>query len=678
MGDQQGIGAAVVEVVVGHVAGGVAAAAVVVVPVLAAHQHRYHQAERHGQRGGGHAVLLLGQFLEPGLQGQHAQADPQGEYIEGTRVRIVTLAYLERILVEVHHDGQAGEQEEQAGDPAVARVMTKLEEEADQAQDQRQEEIVVLPPVVDDEVGAFALVAQAQLVDELDAAFPIAAAQVAGCVAVDVVLPAHEIPHEIADVHVVDLVVEEETQVVGHRGLLEVDPPAVNHGAAGLVFGDIALVEGFVFFLEGIPHAREKHLRAGGEGGVHVRGVVVFTIERRIIGFFLDLIGRVEGLPVEDRRGAVLFAAQVADQGIGIVGLVLVHRRSGAGTDDGYGKERVADHDGGDHQGDGVGHGFVFPAEGPQQEEAGGHEEHHEDRGADIELGAESIDEEAVHAGGQARQVGNDAEEHDGQDHARQREDAEQMPEGDGLLVLLIIDKEYDGRDGQQVEQVDTDGQAHQEADEDEPAVGIRRIGLFFPFERRPEDHGGEERRHRIDFPFYGREPERIGKTVGESAHDPCAEERDGTGFGERPSPLLLEPASEVDDGQVEEEDGQAGAEGAHRIDGDGGVGGSGDNGEDAGEQVEDHVAGGVSDFQLVGRGDEFTAVPETGGGLDGEQIDQRGKYGYGQRDDPVDPVELFFIHKQVIFRANNKDKGFITNFAKILQGRCHKTGKIS
>jgi hypothetical protein len=72
-----------------------------------------------------------------------------------------------------------------------------------------------------------------------------------------------------------------------------------------------------------------------------------------------------------------------------------------------------------------------------------------------------------------------------------------------------------------------------------------------------------------------------------------------------------------------------------------------------------------VADFQFVGRGNELTAVPETGGGLYGNKINQRREYGYTDRNDAVDLVELFFIHKVACFRVNDKDKGFMTNFAK-------------
>ena len=217
-----------------------------IVPVLATHQHRHDKAQGHGQCGSGHAVGFLQQLFKPVLKRQDTQSDPEAEYIEGTRVRVVALAHLIRRLVQVDYDGQAGKQEKQACDPAVARVVAELEEEADQAEEQGQEEIVVLAPVVDDEVRTLALVAQPQPVEEADATLPIAFGQVAGILAtMQVVLPAHEIPQEIADIHLIDLIVEEEIQVFGHPRLLEVDTPAVDGGPAGFGLGDVTLVDVF-------------------------------------------------------------------------------------------------------------------------------------------------------------------------------------------------------------------------------------------------------------------------------------------------------------------------------------------------------------------------------------------------------------------------------------------------
>ena len=189
-----------------------------------------------------------------------------------------------------------------------------------------------------------------------------------------------------------------------------------------------------------------------------------------------------------------MLAAQVADQRVGVVGLVFVHRGASAGADDRDGEKRIAENDGRDHQRGGVGECFVFLPEDSQQQEASRQEEHHEDCGADIELGPEAIDEEPVKACGQLGQIRNDAEKHDGQDNPGKRQDAKGAPERDRFLMFLVIDQEHDGRDGQQVEQVDADGEAHQEADEDQPTVGVRLVGLLLPFEACPEDDGGEER----------------------------------------------------------------------------------------------------------------------------------------------------------------------------------------
>ena len=297
-----------------------------------------------------------------------------------------------------------------------------------------------------------------------------------------------------------------------------------------------------------------------------------------------------------------------------------------------------------------MGQRFLFFAEDPHEQEAGGQEQHHEDRGADVERGTEAVHEETVDTGGKLGQVGDDAEEDDSQNQNRNGQHAHRAPERDGFLVFLVINQEDDRRYSQQVEQVYADRKTHQEADEHQPAVGVRLVGLLLPFERRPEHDGGKERGHGIDFTLYGREPERVGEAVGKGSDQSGAEKADGAGLCKRFPPFLVDASSEVDDGQVEEEDGEPGAKRAHGVDGDGGVLLVGKQREDAGEEVEDGVARRMADFQFVGRGDEFAAIPETGGGFYGCKINQRCEDGHAGRDDAIDLVELFFIHVYAIF----------------------------
>ena len=57
---------------------------------------------------------------------------------------------------------------------------------------------------------------------------------------------------------------------------------------------------------------------------------------------------------------------------------------------------------------------------------------------------------------------------------------------------LLVIVYQHDGRQTQQVQQVDTNGEARHIHDEHQPAVGMRLVGMVFPFQNQPEYHSGK------------------------------------------------------------------------------------------------------------------------------------------------------------------------------------------
>ena len=82
--------------------------------------------------------------------------------------------------------------------------MASVEEEAGKPEDEGQHEVYVMPLVTLERVGQEILVAIEVVVNGGDAGYPIAVGQVA--VALDVVLPAGEVPHEVAQIHEVDLV----------------------------------------------------------------------------------------------------------------------------------------------------------------------------------------------------------------------------------------------------------------------------------------------------------------------------------------------------------------------------------------------------------------------------------------------------------------------------------------
>ena len=226
MGDEHAVFPYRIEVVVGHLGGRVPMRTVVVVPVLGGHEGRNAQAQHGNAAGDGLRRHLLheGRCRQPLVERHHAQADPDGKHIERARIGIVAFPHLVRRLVEVQHDGDARHEEHEKHKPAAALVLVKLEHQAQQAQQQRQEEIVVLALVAGQRRRSVGLVSEAHGVQEADTAFPVAVENVPGHRGMDVVLAPHEVPHEVAPVHPVELIVKEVGQI-GPEGGLAVGSP---------------------------------------------------------------------------------------------------------------------------------------------------------------------------------------------------------------------------------------------------------------------------------------------------------------------------------------------------------------------------------------------------------------------------------------------------------------------
>ena len=181
-------------------------------------------------------------------------------------------------------------------------------------------------------------------------------------VALDIVLTAGEVPHEIAPIHEVDLIGEEEADVLQLRGHLHhnrlsaaVEGHFIALHATHPVFVGLGMTVGI--------HAWEEHvlrIDVFDVVALHfiavglVGGSLLLTLVHRCaflrhghavaaIGLQLHLRG--VGLSVEEWTVAILLTAQVLAQGEDVLGRVLVHGRVGRGADHDDGVRRVADHD---------------------------------------------------------------------------------------------------------------------------------------------------------------------------------------------------------------------------------------------------------------------------------------------------------------------------------------------
>ena len=503
---------------------------------------------------------------------------------------------------------------------------------------------MVLALVLRQRVGGVGLVAQADVVDELHAALPVAVEDVARAGRMDLVLPADEIPHEIAPVHPVHLIVEEEVQVGAECRLA-----GRRAGNARPLSVRIGLVECLIAAVRArAPHAREEHLARRLVAGVdRAFDLLVLAVERSPVGRGLQIVGRAVVLAVEERLGAVLLAGEVAHKGEGVVRLVFVGRRLGAGADDVDADHREADRDDGHAQQCGIEENLLLLHRKENSPEEQRQQRGQEEGGAAVVRQAEHIDKEEVEVCRHLRQVGHHHEVDQAQDHHAHGEDLHQFPEVERLvLTLTVVVHKHDGRDDQQVQQVHADAQAHQEGDQHDPAQGVRLVGAVVPDRHQPEHHGGEERRHRVDLTLDGREPEGVGEGINQAAHEAGAEDGDGlpravATVSGRAHQALGQP----DNGQIQEENRRRGTQRAHRVHENSRVHVVPEQGENAGEQLEHGVSRRMPHLEFIGRRYELAAVPERGGRFYGQQIRDGGDDESDSRADPVPQGKFLLSH---------------------------------
>ena len=185
--------------------------------------------------------------------------------------------------------------------------------------------------------------------------------------------------------------------------------------------------------------------------------------------------------------------------------------------------------------------------------------------------------------------------------------------------------------------------------DQHDPAVRMGLVGPLVPLAHRPEDDRRHQGRHRIHLALHRGEPEGVGESIGQCAHGAGPEDGDGLRHAISVLPGLDQPLREEYRGQVQEEDCERRQDGVHRIHRHGRLLRRDGDGEDTRKKLEHRVSRRVSHLQFVGRCDEFTAVPEGGGGLYGGQIRDGGDDKDGRSDDQVPQVEFLLIHAGLI-----------------------------
>ena len=362
------------QIVAAKVASGIAAAAIVVVPRLAHHLQGNDQTYQGGytRNSGGHTAavaivasqgsLALGLLLVL-LQGPHHEAPQSGNAhthpdavgIERTRIGVVTLTGLARRLVQVEHDSDTGHEEQEEDHPELLDATTAtvgLPQQADDTHDERQhvEHIVALVALAQ-VVGQQALVTQARIVDKGVTRDPVAMGDFAHTL--QVVLATGKVPHKVAPVHIVQLVVDKEAQVLHHGGLhLHLLARGI---AVGVELGrclDLGALHteplDILALMLIVVDAREQHILLGAvteslllaqflvavglvARGLHLGGILhrAFLdggLHRAIARLLIHDVA-IERAAIQQRRLTILLTAQILGQGIGVIGRVLVQGR---------------------------------------------------------------------------------------------------------------------------------------------------------------------------------------------------------------------------------------------------------------------------------------------------------------------------------------------------------------
>ena len=166
-----------------------------------------------------------------------------------------------------------------------------------------------------------------------------------------IVLTAAEVPHEVAPIHEITLIGEEEAQVLPLRGHLHVDQFTT------IVVGRQATFDTSHPTFIGIgplrvPHAREQHVLSIHHSILRLSHEVFVALTCCLGSAFIDRCplldlrthhtgpcDRLEhrlrriGLTIEERSLTILVACQIACQREDILGRVLVHWRIGCRTD---------------------------------------------------------------------------------------------------------------------------------------------------------------------------------------------------------------------------------------------------------------------------------------------------------------------------------------------------------
>ena len=185
-----------------------------VVPGLRSHLYRHEQTGYAYNTCNGYIIALY-LLLEHIVNSQHTKTTPNSVSVERACISIVAFTRLLRSLVKVEHDSKTCHEEQEEHNPELADAALTapcLPEKTYKSEQERQTVEHVVTLISLQLSRHLALVAQHPVVDERNTGYPVAMLRLA--VALNIVLASGEVPHEVAPVHEVALIREEEADVL--------------------------------------------------------------------------------------------------------------------------------------------------------------------------------------------------------------------------------------------------------------------------------------------------------------------------------------------------------------------------------------------------------------------------------------------------------------------------------
>ena len=253
-------------------------------------------------------------------------------------------------MIQINHNRYTGHEEQEECHPKTFDTFLTgkcLIEQPDQTQQKGQHIKDVTPCIILQIVGQIGLVSRNMLVDKIEATDPISVLHLS--MSLYIVLSSGEVPHEITPIHVVQLIIEEESEILGKSGFHD---RFSSFGSSHLYRTTFKISPLFIcryMFRFIAIHTREQHVQLGLILVMFVISgdYITVCLVLRCFQFFLPNgfalcrygspvgitsdFGR-ESLSIEQRPVAILFAVEITAQTKYIFGRILIHRGIGRRT----------------------------------------------------------------------------------------------------------------------------------------------------------------------------------------------------------------------------------------------------------------------------------------------------------------------------------------------------------